>query len=254
MKKILVASPVYNGMEYCFDDFVKRLKNLDYSNYDILIVDNSRNKTFYNKIKDIPDIKVLYDNTTEEKNLLRLISSRNKILDFAIENDYNYLLMMDSDVMIKENALNKLLSFDKNIVSGLYFSFFNVNGKPQLLPICYKKLEEEDFLKLKEKGLPSFVKSREDIRRNITKEEIENNDILEVLYPSGGCLLLSKDAFSSGARYGLLEDTNGLHTSDDIFFFKELIKKDFKLYCSPLVIGSHAIEEKYKDGKSEIFD
>ena len=87
--KVLIASPVYEGMDYCLYNFIDNLKNFSYSNYKILIVDNSKSKKFFRKIKEIPKIKVLYDETSEEKNILRLISSRNKIIDYALENDFD---------------------------------------------------------------------------------------------------------------------------------------------------------------------
>ena len=143
MSKILVATPVYDGMEYCFKEFLEHIKTIDYDNFDILIMDNSRTKKFFRKIKTIPKIKVIYDETQEEKNMKRLISSRNKILDYAIQKNYDYLLMMDSDVIIPPSILKKLLSNEKDVCSGLYFNY-SKDGK-QEHPVCYRKLEEKYY-------------------------------------------------------------------------------------------------------------
>ena len=253
MHKILIACPVYGGMDYCFRDFINHLKAIEYFKFDIVIFDNSKSKKFFRKIRKIKGIEVFYDDTTEEKNKFRLISSRNKILDYAKENNYDSLLMMDCDVMVPSNILGVLMSHNKDVVSGLYFNIFNVSGENKLLPVCYQTLEEEDYLEMKRKNMvPSFVNSREDIRRNITRKEIENG-FLEVLYPSAGCMLLSKKAFSSGARYGLFEGKNNLPTTDDIYFFKELRKKGFKLYCDPNMVCQHDVLKKYEKGKTHGF-
>lgn len=254
-KRILAAAPAYQKMDYCFLDFIKHLKEIDYDNFDILIVDNSKTKGFLRKINKIPNIKVVYDDTKEEKNMLRLISSRNKIIDYAIRKKYDYLLMMDSDVMATPNLLRQLLSHKKDVVSGLYFNIFRVDEKNQVRPVCYKEIEEDIYQEMKRKKMiPHFIKSREGFRRNITNEEIQAGKLLEVLYPSAGCLLLSKKAFSSGARYGLFQDTHGLHTSDDIYFFKELRKKEFQLYCNPTLICRHDTSSKFeKDGSHPMF-
>lgn len=250
--KILVSAPIYDGVQYCLNDFINHLRCLDYPNFDVVLFDNSISKKFFREVRKIKGIKVFYDDTTEEKNILRLISSRNKILEYAQKSDYDFLLMLDADVMVPENLLNTLLSHEKDVVSGLYFNYFNVDKKVQLLPVCYKCAEENLYLELKDKGiLPDFVKSRFDLRRNLSKQEIQEG-FQEVLYPSNGCLLLSKKAFSSGARYGLLNETQGLHTSDDIYFFKELQKRGFKLYCDPSLICKHNIAQKYSDGKSHL--
>jgi GT2 family glycosyltransferase len=248
--KILVASPTYDGMEYCFNEFIDCLKKIDRPDFKILIVDNSRSKGFFRKANKIRGIKVIYDDTKEEKNMARLASSRNKILDYAAEKNFDYLLMTDSDVMVPENALTKLLAHNKDVVSGLYFNIFKSDGKPKVLPVCYKEVEEIVFEKMKaENMLPSFVKSRVDLRRNITNEEMENG-LLEVLIPSGGCLLLSRKAFISGARYSILgpDESYGFESSDDIYFFKELKKRGFELHCDPKLICGHNLSGKYRDG------
>ena len=60
--KILVGGPVSDHHDYCFDSFVKSLKSLSYQNFDILLVDNSKDNNFFNKIKDLfPTIKIPYN-------------------------------------------------------------------------------------------------------------------------------------------------------------------------------------------------
>ena len=49
--RILVAAPTFNGMKYCQDKSLFRIKELDYGNYDILIVDNSKDKNYYDELK-----------------------------------------------------------------------------------------------------------------------------------------------------------------------------------------------------------
>lgn len=238
--KVLVASPVYEGMEYCLNDFIEHLKQIDYSNFKTLLVDNSETKHFFRKLNQILGIKAIYDDTSEEKNMRRLISSRNKILDYAIKENYDYLLMMDCDVMVPRNIINSLLLHEKDVCSGLYFNIFQVDGGQKLLPVAYKEFTEEQFQGIKQK-FPEIIKSRTDLRFNITKEDIEKGELLEVLYPSAGCLMLSRKAFASGARYGLLDTQEKLKSSDDIYFIKELRKRGFKIYCDPNLICKHDI-------------
>ena len=243
--KILVAAPVFSEMAYCILDFINHLKQMDYDNLKILLVDNSKSKNFFLKLRKIPRIKIIYDETKEQENLGRLINSRNKILDYAEKKHCDYLLMMDSDVMAPPNLLNKLLAHKKDVVSGLYFNYFKSDGQIKVLPVAYKSLSEEEFKKIKsEYKLPNIVKSREDLRRNITKEEIEKGELLEVLYPSSGCTLLSKRVLDSGVKYGILKTPTNLKSGDDIYFFKQLRKKGFKIYCDPSVICRHDVQGK----------
>lgn len=51
--KILVGTPIYEGMAYCFKEFIEEISKIDYPNYDVLLVDNSRTQTFFNELKNL---------------------------------------------------------------------------------------------------------------------------------------------------------------------------------------------------------
>jgi GT2 family glycosyltransferase len=220
-------------------------------------MDNSRTKKFFRKIRKIPKIKVIYDETQEEKNMYRLISSRNKILDYAMEKGYDYLLMMDSDVLVPPDILNKLLPHKKDICSGLYFSPFNALGEMRILPVAWKPLEEKTFEDLKKQGkIPEKFNSHLDLRRHLTEKEIDSKELLEVLIPSAGCMLLSKKVFED-IRYEFLPKTEMemKHPTDEIYFLKKARKKGFKIYCDTSVICRHLVEGKFirKEEKHPLF-
>ena len=44
--KVLVGCPTYSGMEYCLDKYAKTVKSLTHPNYDILLVDNSKDNSY----------------------------------------------------------------------------------------------------------------------------------------------------------------------------------------------------------------
>jgi len=247
MKRILLACPVYDGMAYCFKQFIENLRQVDYSDFKIVVFDNSRTKGFFRKIKKNPFIKVIHDDTKEEKNMDRVISSRNKILDYAIEKNFDYLLMLDSDVMVKPDILKKLLSFDKEVISGIYYNYFRIGGKKLYLPVAFASISQEEFDTLKQRGeLPKHAKTKEDIMRHLNPEEMKK-EIVDVKIPSPGCTLLSRKAFTSGARYNLLENfPNEVFVTEDMVFFNTLRKEGFKIYSTPTVICDHLTAEKYK--------
>lgn len=260
--KILVASPVYDKMEYCFEQFINSLLSLDYGNYDILIADNSKTADFYERaakldiMEENKKIIFIRDDSGEIINLKRLVHSRNLILDYAKEKNYDFCLMMDSDVIPPKNLIRKLLFFNKDIVSGLYYNYFQSGSSLKLLPVAYLYLTDAEFVEMKKNhALPETIKSRFDIRRHMTNEEADTGELLEVLYPSAGCMLLSKEVLTK-VRYGLEE--TGILTSDDIFFFNESRKLgicayvDTSLKCEHLSLGKF---EKTKNGfKNPFFD
>lgn len=246
--KVIVASPTFDKMKYCQDEFFNSIKNLSYSNYDILIVDNSDEDFYFEGLKKISGINVVRDKNIGKSGFQKVVSSRNKIIEYAIENNYDYIFMIDSDVIPPSNIIEELISCGKDLVSGLYFNFFNVNEQVKILPVAWREINEKEFEQLKKiLNFDEKIKSHKDLRRHLTEEEIESNELLEVKYPSAGCMLISKEVFIK-ARYGLLDKEN---TSDDIYFFDEIASLGFKMYVYTKIKCRHLSLGKYhqKNGK-----
>lgn len=254
MQKILVAAPTYNGIKYCHKEFFQRIKNLTYPNYEILIVENSKDNNYYEELKK-ENITLIKDNTKETKNLLRLINSRNIILNYALKNNYNHILMMDTDVIPPKNIIEELLETKKNIVSGLYFNYFKVSGKLQLLPVAWKSITKEEFQKIKQKiKLPECVKSHLDIKQHLTNKEVHSNKLIKVLFPSAGCMLISRKVFEK-IKYETTDtsDIGNIKTTDEIEFILKAKKLGFDSYCHTKLKCKHLIKEKLKQGKHPVY-
>ena len=248
--KVLVGAPVYRGVKYCLKEFLTGVRNLSYENFDVLIVDNSKGDEFFEELKkeEGSNLKVLKDDTEEEKPIMRLISSRNKILEYALEGGYDYIFMMDADIVAPSDIIEGLLECEKDIVSGLYFGYFGVK-KTKMLSIAWMPITKEEFeIMRKQVTFPSSIRSHEDLNRHLTQKEIDDNELLEVLYPSAGCMLISRKVFEK-VRYGLLDAPEGKVVSDDIYFFKKAREAGFKLYCYTKYKCDHLLEGKYKRDK-----
>lgn len=243
MMKVLVATPIFDGMEYCFDKFIKAVKEIDFDSFDILLVDNSRTKVFFEKISKEIGVKVIYDSTEEQLNKKRLVSSRNKIIDYAKDNGYDFLLFVDADIIPPKNILKELLKANKDVISGLYYNHFYVSGKKKIMPVAWAYFTEKQFTEIKRRGLYPNISSRFDLRikRYFTEEEIKSGEIIEAAIPSNGCVLLSKKVIESPFRYGTSDEFQG----DDVFFFAHAREK-FKFYVHTGIICGHLTDGKYK--------
>jgi len=167
LPKVLAGCPTYEGSAYCLDPFIKRIKGLSYKNYDILIIDNSEGDKYYNQIKE-KGVQVIKEKRFETP-LDTLIHSRNSIIDYALKNSYDYLLMLDQDVIPPLNIIEELMQFDKDIISGIYFNYFTTNQKVKYLPVAWKWITPEEFEKMQKIAqFPPSVKSHKDIRRHLT--------------------------------------------------------------------------------------
>lgn len=250
--KVLVAAPIFDKMKYCSKEFINSIKAIDYNNYNFLLVDNSKTNEFFNELKKEKGIILLKDNI-EETNLKKVVSSRNKILQYALDNFYDYVLMMDSDVIPPKNIIPELLNCKKDIVSGIYFNYFNSGGKMKFLPVAWRSISPKEFEEIKAKvNLGPLVKSNLDIRRHLTSEEAESNELIKVLIPSPGCMLIKKSVFEK-VKYGLVEVPNNIYTSDDIYFMQKARELGFESYCHTKIKCKHLLEGKYeKDSEGNL--
>ena len=99
--KVLVGCPVSDYHEYCTEQYIQAIKNLTYNNYDILLVDNSKDDRFYNSIKDnVPVIRDKYQPNVYD----RIISSRNLLRKKTLEGGYDYLFSLEQDVIPPKNV------------------------------------------------------------------------------------------------------------------------------------------------------
>jgi GT2 family glycosyltransferase len=244
--KVLIGTPTFEGMEYCLKEFLDGVRGIDYSNYDVLFVDNSEEDTFFTELKKEEGIISVRDTTNDTSNVMRLISSRNIILQYALENNYDYVLMIDADVVPPKNVLKELLGCKKDIVSGWYFNYFNISGKTKWLPCVWKKLSHELFDEIKEK-YPSLMDgygSPESMTEHLTKPDVESGKLFEVVIPSAGCMLLSKAVFEK-ISYGMPEDKKP-EQSDDIYFLEKARNAGFQPYCYTKVRCEHLVSGKYE--------
>jgi GT2 family glycosyltransferase len=216
--KVLVGCPTSYYKEYCFDEYLDAVKNLSYDNYDILLVDNSENNDYFDKIKKkLPVIKGPYDESARE----RIVLSRNILKDKAIEK-YDYLLSLEQDVIPPKNIIELFLEHNKKVVSGIYF---NRDLKTrELIPLAYIELPEKS-----PEGLPSM--------RTLNDSEMLSNNLIKIVSCGTGCVLIHKDILKKiSFRYEKNKDA-----FDDRFFGIDLFRLKEPMYCDTRVKCKHLI-------------
>lgn len=242
--KVLVAAPVFDGSRYCIDEFINRINSLSYNNYDFFMVDNSDTKAFSKKLSKKYGVDVIHLSLGGMVGMKKIVRCRNRIFSYAVDNSYDYVLMMDTDVIPPVDIIEKLLLHKKDVVSGLYYGVFNVDGRQQILPVAWKFLTEDEWGEVGERLVSDVVKKRENVRRNLTEEEILSGELQEVAIPSAGCMLVSRNIFSR-FKYGILDVPGKISTGDDIYFFRKLREAGVKLYCDPSLKCRHLTEGKF---------
>ena len=124
--KILVGCPIWNGKDYIIERYVNRLKELDYPNYDILLVDNTRGTKYLERVKKLKVncVKAKWSSIAKQ----RIVNSRNVLRDYTLKNNYDYYFSLEEDIIPPKHILKELLSHNKKVVGGWYFITKNPAG------------------------------------------------------------------------------------------------------------------------------
>jgi len=217
--RVLIGCPTSFHKEYALEQYAETIKSLNYNNYDILLVDNSSDDNYLDKIKSygLNAIKGIYF----EGALNRIIASRNILRKYTLDNNYDYLLSLEQDVLLKKDDLLKLVSHKKDVVSGVYFLHNIFDGKRILVPQAFNVLDE------KKDDLPTMIP--------INEEEFLSNKLIKIVSCGLGCVLIHKS---------VLKEINFRYENnvfDDRFFCIDLYKKNIPIYCDTSVKCKHLI-------------
>jgi len=247
--KILLGCPVSEYHSYCTKDYISAIAHLTYTNYDILLADNSKTNSFFRFLEKQQGIKVIkseYDENPRE----RIINSRNILRQHALDNNYDYFFSLEQDIIPPKDVLEILTSHKKDIISGIYCGNIKVGGKLRILPLIYKfppesRLEEakqvinaSNLKELKEETGSSYL---EMVKAYYTIEELEKERSPTIVHSCGlGCVLISRPVlekvkFRYSKRYG---------GWDDVWFCEDAKKNKFDIYVDPKVRCRHLIKNR----------
>jgi len=221
--KILIGCPTSDLYDYCSKDYINRIRNLIYPNYDILLVDNSETKDNSHKLKklNIPVIRIDYSKNVR----VRLVNSRNKLREIALKNNYDYLLMTDYDTIPPKDVIEKLLGHNKKIVSAVYFNWIFFNKKKLFTPVL---LISNDY----KTGTARYMDERE-IEQYVHKKP----GLIKVKGCGFGCVLIHRSILQK-IKFRWESKT------DDIDFCIDVFKNDFKIFADTSIICKHLVLNK----------
>lgn len=146
-----------------------------------------------------------------------LADSRNRLVDRFIETGATWLLFIDSDMVIPEYGLEKLLSCNRKVVTGLY-----VRKTPPFMCVHSIRLEDGKY----DHSLPP------------------TNDLIEITTCGGGFLLIHKSIFRMIKRPYFFNPIDshidgGAVAGEDCGFCENLENAEIKIYLDPTVQLGH---------------
>ncbi|MFA5175666.1 MAG: hypothetical protein WC413_00180 [Candidatus Nanoarchaeia archaeon] len=235
LPKILVGCPTSIHKEYCFDKYLKGIKDLTYKNFDVLLVDNSDTLDYYNKIKD--KINTIRFEPKMINVRYKLAESRNLIVDKVLKEGYDYFLSLEQDIVPPTDIIERLLKHNKEIICGVYYNYFNTHP-PGIKPVLFKKFNQEDLNNLlksddinyaatKKEVIEKNIKDPSLIRTRFTNEELQEPRLIEVYKTGLGCILIHRSILEKVRFKWDLK----LEAFDDFLFCEDVQREGHKIFC-----------------------
>ncbi|MCK5413515.1 MAG: glycosyltransferase family 2 protein [Candidatus Pacebacteria bacterium] len=195
-KKVYIILLNWNNEEDTIE-CVESLKKINYNDYKIIVVDNGSEEESISKIENkYPDLFII-----KNKNNLGFAGGNNVGIKYAINNDADYVLLINNDTTVDENFLAELVKVgeaDKG--NGLIGSKIYFYSEKNRIWFAGGKVNW-----LKNKGT------------HIGLDEIDKKQydkIKEVDYLTGCCLLVKKEVIE---KIGVLEEDYFLYYEDTDF-------------------------------------
>jgi len=161
--------------------------------------------------------------------------AKNKIISLM---EKEWLFFMDSDQTFHPESLERLLSWNLPIVSGLYFSSA---GKP--IPHCYERVKKKGLYMAKTKEVHDYLVAHKDKFTTGNPIEIlpaEQSDLIECDGVGAGCLLVHRSVFEKvkPPYFKLLN-----YVGEDFYFCRKVQEAGFKIFTDPGVLCGHKHRE-----------
>jgi len=214
-QKILVGCPTSDYHGYCLQEYTQAVKSLTYPNYDVLLVDNSKDDSYLKKLKSL-DLSAMKGHWYEGAKD-RIVSSRNILRKQAIQQGYDFLLSLEQDIIPPKDIIERLLHNNKDIVSAVYFMPYN-NTLTPMLGVNQGK-EKYSYL--------SF-------------EQVDkSSEVININYVGLGAILISKRVLEK-IKFRI-DKKPGF---DDWWFCKDAEREGFKIYADLSVKCKHLLNNR----------
>src|SRR3990167_723729 len=149
--------------------------------------------------------------------------NQNNIVDYAVENKYDYVFLLEHDMVFEPETLNKLLADDKDIICANY----NFRSEPR----------QSMVFRFNAKGELENIPQRE-----LPKETFEAGAI-----PTG-LTLIKTEVFKKLTKPYFFYEYNSegkMESSQDVYFCQKAREAGLSVWCNPTIEVGHLGENIY---------
>ena len=150
----------------------------------------------------------------------RVTIAHDELRKYALKENFDYLLVLDQDIIPPRNIIEQLMQHKKDAISALYFGHHEVNGENKIMPFAWSFISREGTW-----GKVGYI----------TDVAIQGNDLIEIAFSGMGCVLLSKKILKKiKFRYD-----ESIDAWDDRWLGYDIYKEGFKFYLDPRIKCKH---------------
>lgn len=147
--KVLVAAPTASAKGYCFEEWIDNVMNFKYPNFDVRLFDNTvgDNGKYVDKCNDYyqrnfgadEQFKQITSNTSAKQPVKKRIAiSHEECRQYALDNGYDYLLHLESDVFPEPDIIEQLMEKRKKVIGALFYRDHGIYRAVMLQKRIYK--------------------------------------------------------------------------------------------------------------------
>lgn len=258
MMKILIGSSVQQKKDI-LEEFLVSLKELIVNDMEIsyIFVDDNTNKEskkilneFINKNnnavlvyskEEISEYKCdSYTHYWKIENIKKVTNNKNNIISYFLNGEYNYLFLIDSDIVLHPKTLQRLISREKDIISNIFWTKWSPDG--ELMPQVW---QYDNYSFYKSNGLEEITKFQGEEK----KQEFFNMLNIPGTYPVGGlgaCTLISRNALEKGVNFTPLYNIS--YWGEDRHFCIRAAALGIQLYVDTYYPAYHIYRDEYIEG------
>jgi|TARA_R110000822_G_scaffold213894_1_gene349068 hypothetical protein len=217
-KRVLVCAPQSDVKKYCFDEWAENVNNFSYPDYDVFLADNSLTKDFSKEIKSkgFKCINIT-DDSNKDSVLSRVAISHELCRQYAMRNNYDYILHLETDVFPPNDIIEQLMFEKKPIIGALYQLSDNESRVPMLNRISS---DIDEYRHCIYGGYNNFM---------------INGKVQKTLSVGLGCVLIARPIFSKFP----FRHIEGASWFPDVVWINDLYAKNVPIYAHTGIICRH---------------
>ncbi|SHJ46475.1 Glycosyltransferase, GT2 family [Clostridium cavendishii DSM 21758] len=260
-KKVLIGSPVRQNPEI-LKQFLLSLKELEKENIllEYFFIDDNDNlnskellKLFSKEVNEKSTIEtgetideyIRTDNTHiwKENLIWKVAEYKNKIIDYCKKKEFDYLFLIDSDLVLHPKTLKHLISTEKDIISEIFWTKWS----KETIELPQVWLYNQYDLIAKNRG-EQLNENEEKWRFSNLLQQLRKPGVYEV-GGLGACTLISKTAIDKGVNFSELYNIS--FWGEDRHFCIRAVALGFKLYVDTTYPAYHIYHMEHLNGVEE---